>query len=379
MSLYALCPLLLYNCQNQLILNKVYYIWLLVVCLAPCLQAQDIHYSQFGYSPSTTSPGLTGVFRGVFRTHANVRTQWNSVPVGYQTFSASADTKLANREPDRSGFWAVGGSFHYDEAGRAELRNANLNLAASYTQLLGNISRKKERWLFMTLGAQQGVARRDFNAERLLFDRQYDPETGMGNPNFSSGEPSSLLRNSNTFGDLSAGFNIRIQNYKGCEIVNDFSDRSWIDIGIGVFHLNQPNQAFEEEKEEQLPMRFSPYLMWNREIGNSSLDVFGNLNFQFQGAYREFLTHFGGRVYLRDVPGRQVALELSCGYRFNDQLGDGVFPAVGLQYSDFFAGISYDLNISEFQAATRYRGGFEMVFRYNLNAVCVDKYFCPLL
>jgi type IX secretion system PorP/SprF family membrane protein len=309
-----------------------------------------------------------------------VRSQWNSaLGDGYQTFSASGETKLPNKTPNRSGFWALGASFNYDQAGQTELQNTNLNLAASYTQMLGNLSRKKERWAFLTLGVQQGVARRDFIAESVLFDIQYDPETGAGNPGIPNGEPSSLLRNSNTFGDLSAGFNVRIQNFKGCEIVNDYSDRSWIDIGIGVFHLNEPNQSFEEEQEESLPMRFSPYLMWNREIGNSSLDVFGYLNFQFQGAYREFLTHFGGRVYLREVPGREVALELSCGYRFNDQLGDVVYPAVGIQYSNIFAGIAYDLNISEFQVATLYRGGFEMIFRYNLNSVCVDKYFCPLL
>lgn len=322
------------------------------------------------------------MFRGKLRVLSNFRSQWNSVPVGYQTFSTSVDLKLPNRDRDQNGFWALGGSFNYDQAGKSELQNVNLNLAASYTQTLGALKlgkKKKDHWAFLTVGAQQGIGRRDFNFEPLIFDRQYDPSTGTGNSDLPNGEDDLARSEGITYGDFSAGLNLRIQDFKGCEIVNDLKDRFWIDVGVGVFHLNRPNLAFMDGEEEELPMRISPYLLLNKEIGNSPVDVFAHLNFQFQGPYREYLTHFGGRVYFDDVPGRQFAMELSCGYRFNDRLGDGVFPAIGFQYGNVFASLSYDLNISEFEAATRNRGGFELLFRYTLNTVCLDRYFCPLL
>ncbi len=363
-----------------MIVRKKLLIWLLAFWGIPIfLVAQDIHYSQFGYSPATTSPGLTGVFRGKFRAIANARTQWHSVSsVDYTTFSASADIKLPNRDRSRNGFWALGGNFNYDQAGTSVLQNSNLNLAASYTQTLGKIGREKERYMFLTAGVQQGIARREFRFRDLIFPVQYDPSTGNGNTGIDHGEDG-LLRNSNTFGDFSAGLNFRIQDFSSCEIVNDLRERFWIDIGVGVFHLNRPNQAFEEGREEELPMRFSPYIMWNKEVADLPLDFFGHLNFQFQGPYREYLTHFGGRIYFDRVPGKQFALELSSGYRFNPDLGDTVYPAIGIQYGNVFASVAYDLNISDFEVATRNRGGFELIFRYTLNTVCLDKYFCPLL
>ncbi|MDV7395476.1 hypothetical protein RZS08_29080, partial [Arthrospira platensis SPKY1] len=74
-----------------------------------------------------------------------------------------------------------------------------------------------------------------------------------------------------------------------------------------------------------------------------------------------------------------TALEFGLGYRFNQDFGDVLYPTFGLQYGDFFGGFAYDINISKFEAATLNRGGWEFVFRYTLNAICLDSYFCPLL
>lgn len=355
-----------------MILRKILYVALLVYWVLPAANAQDIHYSQFGYAPATTSPGLTGVFRGKFRAISNSRQQWRSVPVNYLTFSASADVKLPNRSQNSNGFWALGGSFNYDRAGLSRLQNTNVNLGLSYTHRL-------TEKVFLSAGAQSGLARRDFDLNPLLFPSQYDSGLSAGNASLPNNEDFQMLQNN--FFDLSAGINFRIQDFSNCEIVNTLKNRSSLDVGIGVFHLNRPDQQFDESGRSQraeLPMRFSPYLLANKQI-DPIVDVFANLNFQFQGVYKEWLTNFGGRVFFDKTPGSVQALELSCGYRFNDQLGDTVYPTIGFQYGDVFASFSYDINISAFDVATRNRGGWELVVRYSLSQICLDNYFCPLL
>lgn len=270
---------------------------------------------------------------------------------------------------DATGFWAGGAAFNYDQAGTSNLQLVNLNLNASYTQRLSQRA-------FLTAGAQLGGSSRSFVINDLLFDSQYDRNTSTGNPNLPNGENFPTGRNN--FGDLGVGLNLRLQDFGNCEIVNDLSKRSYLDIGLGAFHLNQPDQAFRDMDEEKLSIRYSPYLFGNLMV-HPKADLFTNLNFQFQGPYREWLMNFGGRVFFDKTPGSQVAVALSCGYRFNNELGDVFFPAIEVQFDRIHGVFSYDVNISEFNVATRWRGGPEFTLRYIIGRPCLDKYFCPLL
>jgi len=350
-------------------LKKLLYLWLLAFWVVPELGAQDVHFSQFGYTPTILNPALTGIFRGNVRLNASYRNQWSSVPVDYETFSASGDFKVPNRNPESNGFWAAGMGFDYDRAGISQLQLARLNASGSYTQKLSGKA-------FLTAGVQLAYNNRSFNLDGLLFDEQYDRETSTGNSNLAHGED--FPSGSNNFLDISSGINLRIQSFGNCEIVNDLSKRSYLDIGIGIFHLNQPDQAFRDIDEEQLPIRYSPYALGNLMV-HSNADIFMNTNWQFQGAYREWLMAFGGRVYFDKTPGNQISVAASCGYRFNNELGDVVFPSIEVQIDRIYGTFTYDLNISDFNVATRWRGGPEITLRYIIGKVCLDRYFCPLL
>lgn len=350
-------------------LKRILYLWLLAFWVLPELQAQDIHFSQFAYSPSNLNPALTGVFRGNTRFTANARSQWSAVPVDYLTFSAAGDIKIPKRY-GKNGFFAAGLAFNYDQAGLSRLNLANINLSGSYTHQLTN-------WAFITAGAQAGFSRRGFKIQDLTFDNQYNPDLSGLDPSKGSGEAFESF--SNQFADLSAGINFRFQDYSNCEIVNDLSKRSYLDVGIGIFHLNRPDQSFSNTGDIRLFIRYSPYLLANQQI-NEIVDVFGNVNFQFQGPYQEWLAALGGRVYIDRTPGAQKSVALSCGYRFNEDFGDAVFPAVEVQIDRIYGSFSYDINLSEFRVATLRRGGPEFTIRYIISKVCFDnKYFCPLL
>jgi type IX secretion system PorP/SprF family membrane protein len=349
--------------------NILYLSCLLVFFIPWSINAQDIHFSQFSYSPTNLNPALTGIFRGNVRVNAGYRSQWQAVPVDYETFTLGADLKLPNRNPESNGFWAAGATFNFDQAGYSNLQLINFNLNGSYTQ-------KLTPHAFMTAGLQLGLTGRSFGIDGLLFDQNYDRNTSTGNANLDNGED--FPATNNTFGDVGVGLNLRLQDFGNCEIVNDLSKRNYLDVGIGVFHVNRPNQAFQDSDEELLPIRLSPYILGNLLVHDNA-DVFANANFQFQGPYREWLFSLGGRVYFDKTPGNQISVAASCGYRFNNELGDVVFPALEIQVDRIYGIFTYDINVSEFNAATRWRGGPEITFRYIIGKICLDRYFCPLL
>lgn len=331
--------------------------------------AQDLHFSQFAYSPTNLNPALTGIFRGNLRLSGNFRSQWQTVPVEYLTFSASADFKLPNQDPNSNGFFALGGAFNYDQAGASKLYLANGNLNASYT-------RRLHPKVFLTAGFQLGGSNRGFKIDPLLFNNQYDRNLSEGNPGLPSGEDFSGYRNS--FLDLGTGLNFRWQDFGNCEIINTLKKRSYLDLGIGLFHINRPDQAFDDSDKARLGVRLSPYFLGNLQV-DDTWDAFLNTNFQFQGPYKEWLVGAGARAYLDKTPGKQLSLAASLGYRFNNEFGDAFFPALELQVGPVYGTISYDLNISDFRAATGRRGGWELTVRYMLGGVCINNYFCPLL
>lgn len=81
-----------------------------------CVQAQDIHFSQFYMSPTNLNPALTGVMNCNGRFSFNYRSQWQSVlkTNAFNTTSASYD---ARTPVGRSDFFGYGLTLWGDQAG----------------------------------------------------------------------------------------------------------------------------------------------------------------------------------------------------------------------------------------------------------------------
>lgn len=125
-------------------------------------------------------------------------------------------------------------------------------------------------------------------------------------------------------------------------------------------------------------MWISLYILVNKQV-DFIVDVFVNLNFQFQGVYKEWLINFGGWVFFDKIFGSVIVFELSCGYCFNNELGDVVYLIIGMQYGDIFVGFLYDINILVFDVVICNWGGWELIVCYILSQICLDNYFCLLL
>lgn len=354
---------------QSLVALKSTFLLLGAVFAAGSLFAQDIHYSQYWNSPFHLNPALTGVFRGNTRVTANYRSQWNSVPVEYMTFTGTVDHKFPVRG-ERNGFFAGGLNFNYDQAGLSRLQLINLGLNGSYTHRLSNST-------FATAGALVGINQRGFKIQDLSFDNQYDTPRGQYDPGLPTRE--NFPNFTRYYADLGAGLNIRIQAQDAFSLVDELNKRSRVDFGVGLFHINTPDQSFIKDSKAPLRMRISPYLQGVLML-NQDLDLVGNFSAQFQGPYREMVGMLGGRVHFITTPGKQLALQLGLGYRFHE-ISDALIPAIELQYDRWQAGFSYDINISPFNVATNRRGGPEFSVRYIISKVPTlgTLKVCPLI
>lgn len=325
-----------------------------IVVMSFQLQAQDIHYSQFGRSPLTINPALTGLYKGDIRFIGNYRSQWNKVPVNYLTFSGGVEQKFINTNLKNSLF-SAGLNFNYDKAGDLDLATTGINLSGSFTRRLA----KKH---FLTAGVQIGGAQRRFDVRKLEVDSQYDGDGFNGGLSTQETfENTSVL-----YADLSGGLNYRFQNPL---------KRMKIDIGVALFHLNKPNRSFYSNSQNKVDQRLSVYGMTSFGVGDD-IDLGLQAIAQFQGPHQEILIGGTGKIHLNQERDKELAFGLGISYR----LDDAWVPSVILDYRMWSFGFSYDINASPFKVATFRRGGPELSAIYIFSKVRPPKEFeiCPL-
>ena len=324
------------------------------LCISASTYAQDIHYSNFGYSPLNINPALTGVFAGDYRVNGSYRNQWNGVPVSYNTFSGAFDMRLGSSEKSLiERRWSVGAVFNRDIAGYSHLSNANIALASSYIAPLTQQD-------FLTVGASGGFHQRRFSTGDLTWDDQY--RNKQFDPSFVSADIDLFNKRSNFF-QLATGINYHHQKP---------NKRAAFDLGLGIYNMNRPNVSFNDDIVVKLPMRYSLYAGTNIQVSRF-FDVLLEGIGQFQGPHKELVGSIGGRLYLTDNMTKQVAVELG----FTIRGKDAYSPHVGLIYNNWKAAVNFDANYSPFKTASKNLGGPEVSVIYIFSKVPPGNY-CPI-
>ncbi|MEL6941223.1 MAG: PorP/SprF family type IX secretion system membrane protein [Bacteroidota bacterium] len=321
------------------------------------LNAQDIHFSQLGYSPLNLNPALTGIFEGDMRLTMNYRQQWNPI-VNYETFSGAFDMSFYNDEYQKR-FFSGGLLFNYDVAGDSRLTLANLGLTGSYTHRVGKAH-------YLSFGAMAAYNNRSFDISDLTFVSQYDTETQTFNGNIDPNEDA--FNASVTLFDVSAGVN---WHYR----VPKRNKRTSFDIGLGIMHFNQPERAFLSEFDtEKLPLRWSTYAFSTIQV-HDKIDILLQGSFQDQGPHRELYYGGGLQLHLNTDYDEEIALQLA----FNRRAKDAWSPMFGVRYRMWKAALSYDLNTSPFRVGTNRRGGPELSVIYIFTKVKpMEAKICPI-
>lgn len=312
-------------------------------------QSQDIHWSQFDHNPVFQNPANVGRFQGDYRIHANFRDQWRNVTVPFQTFSISGEAKQIYKD------FSVGAFLMNDVAGDGSFRTVEFLPSISYTYKLSSDSTH-----LLRPAVQFGINFRSFDASAFNFDNQWNGQ--QFDAALSNNENFQTERRTNFTWGIGAGYEFQ----KG--------KRERITAGVGLFNINRPNQGFFGDKIKR-DMRFNAFVRAEYKVG-IDWDILPSLQLNLQGKYREFILGSQVRYILIDRLGIYRAIMGGIFMRSSDAF----YLTAGMEYQNWWGGISYDINTSSLMPASRARGGFEFSLRYiiqRFNPKVIKHRVCP--
>ncbi len=315
-------------------LKPKWYLLILFFIVRNYTMAQDIHWSQFNDNPIFQNPANAGNFKGDYRLISNYRNQWRSVTVPFSTFNFSSDLKLNKYQNI-----GVGLLFFHDGTGDGKFKTVEFQSNVSYKLNLT----KDEKHVLRT-GLNIGLNHRQINFNLLSFDNQYN---GVNyDPTLPTNEVYSSQRNTNL--SIGAG---AIYEYK-------IDDIQKVSGGIGVYNINRPNQGFYNEVVKR-DIRTCITLKGIKKI-NYDLNLLPSIQINFQGKYKEIVVGSSAKYTLIDKPREYRAVYAGLWFRNRDAF----YLTAGIDYQNWFAGLSYDINVSKLVPASNFRGGFEIAIRY---------------
>lgn len=317
------------------------------------LQAQDIHFSQAHESPLFMSPANTGFFNGYVRATANYRNQWAAMNNAFQTMALQVDGGLF-KSRKRPAFMGIGMTIFRDQAGEAQLNKTTALLNVSGLLKLGNNSA-------ISVGLAGGTAATNANYQKLTYESQFNGN--YMDPAVNSGE--AIYRQYTTV-DVAAGVAYEFADYKRD---SDHDDVTAFRIAIGAFHLNRPAEEFGPGSGYRLPIRWSGAVTSILDLEDTRFTLTPSVFYQRQATAQQLLV--GTHIKFRMSTGTKVTGEKTqnaIGFGIYNRWKDALIPMLSFDFGDYSAGLSYDINLSGYRTASRYKGGFEVSLRYNLLA-----------
>jgi type IX secretion system PorP/SprF family membrane protein len=344
------------------------------------LKAQDPRFSQYYQAPLRLNPAMAGVFEGIWRVGANVRSQWGSVVGGsnaYYSYSIGGEYKLPVFKDDY-----VGLSFSAltDVSGGGQYNVTDVSIGGTYMKKLtgGGRSYRPTLTSYLVAGAQLGFGQRSVDWVNLTYSTQYVVDDNTYNQGITSGENLGALRNSKIYPDLSAGL-----MWYGV-----MGERKSVYAGVGMFHINRPEISLINRSTttgaslERLYARFTAHAGGEILIGGrgSAISLLPGFVGMFQGPamdlnagvsvkyqaprYDDFALRLG--VWTRMVNRQDIDVEMGA-----------LMFSVGLDYQAFQFAVSYDADISSLSAASNGLGAIEFSLMYTHSGQYSRGQTCP--
>lgn len=328
-------------------------LFLLICSLYLSGQSQDIHFSQFFFSPQYLSPAEIGNVDAKYRLNANQKTQWREVSQPYNTFAIMGDGRF-DFVPEEVG---LGLLISNDRAGDSRFNTFNFLLGGSYRYDLNNNAHSFQG------GLQIGLTQINIDQSALQFNNQYNGV--VYDPNLPTGE--NLARNSRWFFNLNAG---ALYNFRP-------EERKMLTIGFSTHNLSSPKQSFFNDTGIRLPLRFSVYANAEWKV-TEEFDLMPSLRFMDQKTYNEFIVGSAVRYILLNE--RSLYRSVFLGYY--GRFGDSGIAMLGFEIDEWRFAASYDINVSDLESASRNQGGFEFSLQYlfgrKQNSNNFRHKFCPV-
>ncbi len=314
------------------------------------LRGQDMHFSQFYATPIRINPAQTGFMASDYRAGIIYKDQWRSFTAPYQTFSGFFDTRLPfgfRGLRFGAGLYAL-----HDQAGDGPLAT---------DKVYGTFSVRYEALpeFAFALGLGGGYVQKKLDYSHLVFDDQW---TSNGfDPAASTAEPAS--QGPLNYMDFSAGL---MASWSPDE------DRV-VYGGLSLQHALRPKESFYSQPN-RLGLRTVAHLGAHYRV-NETIFLEPGFLMMSQKKSLEWIAGLNAGYVSEFLP--VDALLAGTWMRFS---GDWV-TVVGADYRNARLLISYDVNISGLQQATRSRGGFELslLYAWNRKAPPVRQLIIPCI
>ena len=333
-----------------------------IALLGNKMNAQDIHFSQWGQTPALVNPALTGSL-AVVRASIIYKDQWRSVTVPYKTYGASFEMKFKASNWEKASPYltrtykkafsrtAGGISFFNDKAGDGRMGSTQVNLSfATFIPL-----NKKNT---LSAGLQASVVQRKINFSKLTFPNQYNG-TGFDN-SMSTGEDYSAQ--SFVYPDFAGGLN---WSYGYSEKSIAANNELRINAGAAMYHITQPKQKYLTATEDRLHAKYILHADAVIGIRNTNVAFVPSYLCEIKGKSLEMVEGLMIKYYFKDDSKytgyiKRSAFGIGGAYRNKDA---AILSAV-IEYENYALGFSYDLNTSKLTRATASRGGPEIFIRF---------------
>jgi type IX secretion system PorP/SprF family membrane protein len=313
------------------------------------LYSQDIHFSQFYLSPVHFNPAYSGALKDI-DISMQYKGQWKTIDKGYRTFGANVSSRL-NYKRIKKNFWAMGISALGDQVSLQKLLSLRVNIPIAHTVKLNTLNTLTNA---ISLGFGQNVLK----DENFSWGAQYN---GM---NYDPALPTNEIPYINQFSFLDIGYGFSWNYNQQTRTVSDVRGFSNT-FGFSASHINRPIFSFNENSNERLDIKYIFFESATIHLKNSKISWNPSLLYQIQGGHREFILGTLIRYELEQesrITGFREGSAISAGVFVRNK--DAVVFSSLYEFSNFQIGISYDVNTSELNNSTSFRGGLEICLKY---------------
>lgn len=311
---------------------------LVVISNIKTAEAQDLHFSQYYFSPLTLNPALTGRMREDYRAVLNYRSQWRQINSTYATSALSADMnfKPGSKFIDKVG---VGMVFINDELasganpgdGTGMFNGITKNV---YFMLSGAVHKtidKRQRHK-ISIGIQGGYVQTGLNPSGLSSNNQFQSSNYTFNPNTPFGSP--LRTTPFGYADINAG------------AFWDFNINPKVDVyaGISLFNLNNPKEALYTvaQDKNKLPNRSVTTIGFGYKI-SERVSILPSFVLQDDANAIDFIVGSAASYKMLSAkPTKAFTLLGGLFYRMED----AAIVMLGAKFRNYQAAFSYDATTS---------------------------------
>ena len=300
-------------------------------------KAQDPIFSQSNYVQETLNPGFSG-FEDNERIYAGFlsRLQWPSLDLNLTTQYAFVN-KSFDYGPSLGFGIGINAVWQYESFNNYNYVQVNANYAHR-VNLDGG-------WFFRP-GIEVGFGNKSNRFRNLTLADQINIDSGVINP--VSVDPLSNNTANRNFVDFSAGFVIEKEEFNGVTY--------W--FGASVKHLNRPNISFVEGEKVPLNIFYSIHGNYRFPFMND-YSIMMTANYMQQGQYNRL--DIGSLFQVNQFLVGLTAATNPARNDENSHLLTSINAFMGLEYTEFRFGLSYDMNTSKIGNT---RGVYEFSLTY---------------